>query len=167
MKINLYLFLFICFISLIILPLTILYFTKKKLKWRKILMIIFSCFYFIILLLGTICTIDNQYPSLLFYFDFSGKWFSIQFLFFNFSLSNILINIGMLIPIGFIIFSFTKNKTFQKTILTAILISISIEIYQWILPIKRDTEIGDFLMNTLSGIISAISCKLLKKLNLI
>ena len=167
MTINLFILIFICFIFLILTPIIILFYTRNNFKNRKIFMFIFSCFYFFVLIAGTICTIENQFPNLIFNFDFNNNWFLLKFLLFNFGISNILINIGMLIPIGFIVYSFSKNNNFLKIILLSIFISIFIELYQWVLPINRDTEIGDLIMNSFSGLISAIFCKILKKIKII
>lgn len=165
MKINLYLLGIISIIVLIILPILIFEATNRNQLLRKKLMFIFSVFYFVLLIAGTICKIDNDYPYLIFSFDFTQPWFKIKFMLFNFGISNILINLGMFIPLGYIVVTFSPKKYFFKTIILSFLFSIIIELYQWILPITRDSEIGDIILNCLSGVMSACWCKILEKLN--
>jgi len=76
----------------------------------------------------------------------------------------VLINLFMLFPIGFIVYVFSKDKPFLKTIIITLLVSLIIETLQFVLPIHRNTEILDIILNFLSGVISASYCHLLSKL---
>ena len=155
MIINFYFIFAIIFFIFIILPSIIILLIKDE-KKLKILSSVIFIFYLIILFVGTILELDEVYPNLSFYFDFNHSWFSPNFLWFNFSIDNLIINAGLMFPIGFFTYTHFKNNKFLKTILLAFTLSILIEIYQMILPIYRNTEILDIILNTISGIFSAI-----------
>ena len=62
----------------------------------------------------------------------------------------------MLFPVSAFVFSQTDKKVFLKTVLTSFLVSLSIELFQFILPIHRCTELFDLITNTTSGVIGYI-----------
>lgn len=167
MKLNIYFTAITLFAIFFVIPILILKFTKNKIKLRKnVIGIIFSI-YLIILFLGTISLLKYNYPYFTFSLNFSYDWFSLRFSFFNFSINNIIINICIFIPIGIYIFTFVHNKNIFILILIVALISLFIEIYQFVLPIYRDSEIGDIILNTFGGSLSILLCKILKKYQII
>lgn len=164
MTINLYLCVSLFFIFGLAIP-TILVFTlKNHQKVLKILAGIMLAVYFIFLLIGTTAKIDISLPNASFYLDFSSNWFEMNFIAFGTGKSNILINLVLFLPLGFVVFIFSKKRPLLKTIMFSLTLSITIELLQWILPITRNTEILDVILNTISGTISAIFCYFLKKL---
>ena len=150
-------------VLMFILPTILIICLKNRPKALKISAIILSIIYFTLLFIGTTFKVYIKNNSLVIYPDFTKKWFSLKFLLSDFSLSNILINLTLLFPIGFIVYVFAKKHRFLKTILFAFLISLLIEFYQFALPISRATELTDILFNTLSGLISATYCFILEK----
>ena len=153
----------IAVVFMLIVPSILIIVLKNYPKVLKIITLVFSIFYFIALFVGTAAAIDinNNHFSLT--FDFSKNWFSLYFILFNFGIRNMLINIFMLMPLGFIVYVFCNNHKIIKTVIFAFLVSLVIELYQFILPIARNTEITDIIFNTLGGFISAIYIKLLDK----
>lgn len=148
---------------MIVLPTILILSLKNHPKALKISAIILSIIYFVLLFIGTTFQMSIKNGNLSVYPDFTQEWFSISFLLASFQPVNLTINLILLFPIGFIVFSFAKKRPFLKTIIIAFLISILIELYQFILPVARTTELTDILFNTLSGFISAIYCKILQK----
>ena len=67
-------------------------------------------------------------------------------------------------PIGFFIYSNLKKSQFKRTIILSILLSITIEIYQTILPVYRNTELLDIFLNGFSGLFSVIFFKFIEKM---
>ena len=120
--------------------------------------------YLVLLFVGTAGKISLKSDVLKISFDFSHEWFSAYFSWFELSAGNILINLLLLFPIGFVVYTFSQQHPFVKTILIALGISAIIELYQWMLPVFRNSEVSDIIFNTISGVISACYCELLKKL---
>ncbi|MBR3885130.1 MAG: VanZ family protein [Clostridia bacterium] len=159
-----YVYILIALILMIVLPTVLILTLKNKPKALKICAIVLSVIYFSLLFVGTSFVVKIKNNNLVIYADFSKEWFSMKFLLHNFSMTNILINLILLFPLGFIVDVFAKDKKFLKTILLSFLISIFIELYQFVLPVPRTTELTDILFNTLSGALSATYCFLIEKL---
>lgn len=150
---------------MLVLPTILVFVFKNRPKALKISAICLSILYFILLFIGTTFKVYIKKGNLVIYPNFTEDWFSMKFLLYSFRPTNLLVNLILLFPIGFIVFTFTKKHKFLKTILVAFLLSLFIELYQFILPVSRTTELTDLLFNTLSGVISACYCKLLQKFN--
>lgn len=159
---NTFLFLFFAFILAVVAPTVLVFALKKHPKALKITTIVFACVYFMCLFIGTTCKLKVSADNILISFNFTEPWFSIDFLFLDFSLKNMFVNLAMMFPLGFIVYVFSNKKPFIKTIIFALSLSLFIELYQFILPIYRNTEITDIIFNILSGVASAIYCQLLK-----
>ena len=155
MVINFYFAFILLFLIFVMIPTLTILFIKNDNKIKLITMIIFI-FYIIFLLIGTTVELDTIYPNLSFHFEFNHNWFSSYFLWANFSLDNLIINICLMFPVGIFTYTHLKKHMFLKTIFIALLLSIIIELYQMILPIYRNTEILDIILNTISGLFSAI-----------
>lgn len=149
---------------MIVFPAILLLALKKHQTALKICTIILMIIYFSLLFIGTSFKVYVKNGNLVIHPNFTSSWFSMRFVLFNFSLTNILVNLALLLPTGFIVYVFAKEHKFLKTISFAFLISLFIELYQFILPVSRATELTDILLNTLSGVISASYCCLLEKL---
>ena len=164
MTINLYFALTLVVFFMLILPTTLVFALKHKPKILKWCILILFVVYLLLLFVGTAGKVSLKNNTLIISFNFSGNWFSLYFLWFSFSRTNLLINLFLLFPVGYVVFTYSEKYQFLKTILLALLISVVVEIYQWVLPIHRNTELSDILFNTISGLISAIYCNLLLKL---
>lgn len=164
MRININLAVILMILLMVALPTILLFALKKHQKALKITAIVLAVIYFILLFIGTTFKFKIKGGFVNISADFSYKWFSMRFLPYSFAVRNILINLAMMFPLGFLVYIFAKKHRFFKTILFAFLVSVLIEFYQFALPIARTTELTDLLFNTLSGIISAIYCYFLTKL---
>ena len=141
-------------------------FVKSALVSAVIFSFVLMIIYFSLLFIGTAFKVTVKNGNLVIYPNFSYGWFSMKFIPYRFSLTNILVNLALLLPSGFIVFMFVKKHKFLNTILFAFFVSCFIELYQFALPISRATELTDILFNTLSGLISASYCLILKKCGL-
>ena len=157
-------YIFIAIFLMFILPTLLILCLDSHQKALKICTVILSVAYFILLFIGTSFNLQIKSNNLVIYPDFTKPWFSLKFIPYNFSLSNILVNLALLFPIGFIVSVFSKRKAFLKTILYSFLVSLLIELYQFILPISRGTELTDILFNTLGGVLSGLYCFYLNKI---
>lgn len=166
MSINLYLAFALAFLLMVAIPTTLVFALKNKPKVLKPIIAIMSIIYLCFLFIGTLTLFGKSGDTITFTFNFSSThWFSSYFIWGSFGKLNILINLLMLFPVGYIVFTFAKKHKFLKTILAAFLLSITIELLQFILPICRNTEILDIALNTISGVISATYCWLLSKIS--
>lgn len=156
-----FLVIFFAFALMVALPTILVFALKNHQKALKITAIVFACIYFVCVFIGTTCTLDIDWNYTSIGFDFNEPWFSLDFISFEFKPGNIFINLFMFFPLGFIVYAFTQNKPFAKTILFALAASLIVELYQFILPIYRNTELTDIALNTLSGVLSATYCKIL------
>ena len=159
---NTILVLILAFLLMVAIPTILVFALKNNPKTLKITAIVFSCIYFVCLFIGTTCTLDIDFKTVNIGFDFTKKWCSIDFLLMDFRPGNMFVNLFMFFPLGFIVYVFEKDKPFKKTIILALCLSLFIELYQFILPIYRNTELTDILFNVTSGLISASVCKFLK-----
>lgn len=159
---NTILVLMLAFILMVIVPTVLVFTLKTHPKALRVATIVFACVYFICLFIGTTCTLDIDLKTVNIGFNFTEKWCSIDFLLMDFRLGNMFVNLFMFFPLGFIVYVFAKNQPFKKTVIFALCLSLFIELYQFILPIYRNTELTDILFNVISGLISAGFCKLLK-----
>lgn len=82
-----------------------------------------------------------------------------------FSLINVLGNIALFIPLGIYLILFNHNKRVLINTLWSILISVAVEILQYLFKVGA-TDIDDILLNGLGGffgiVIYKISCKIFK-----
>ena len=163
MTINLYFAIFLVVLLMLIIPTVLVVFLKKHQRILKVILLILFIAYIILLFIGTMSEISVSNNTLNISLNFSNEWFSSYFHWFDVSKTNVLINLFLLFPIGFVTYSFCKKRKFLKTVLLALFISIIIETLQFVLPVVRNTEPSDIIFNTLSGIISAGYCSLLTK----
>ncbi len=153
MEINLILAIILGVIFIIILPsIAILVFINNK-HILKILSIIAFILFIILLSVLVFGKVSLENGNIVLKFQTNNKWFSMYFLWGSFTKSNILLNIVMLLPVGAFILCLNTRHGFIKTILLSLLISVVIEVLQFILPIQRTTEVLDLVLNTVSGII--------------
>ena len=147
-------------------PLLVLFLCKNSKKLLKIISIIsFVCYIFLlsILVFGNI-TIENDIFKV--NLKTNAPWLSLNFCVASFSTSNILYNLIMMFPIPAFIFAnsnylFSNSKSFinksknifLKSTIISFIISLLIELLQFILPVFRTTEILDLVLNSLSGVL--------------
>ncbi len=167
MEINVYLLIVSLFIIMFALPFIFCLIFKNKQILLKIIISIWFIIYLALLSIGTTANIEIRNSSVKIWYDFSVGWLKLDFSIFSSGTFNIFTNLVMMFPVGFFVFSICEHHPVFKTIILSFIISIIIELYQWILPVSRHTEIMDILLNVASGIISAIYCIILKKLKLI
>ena len=153
----------LAFILIFILPSILALCLKNHPKALKVCAICLTATYFVALFIGTTFKISLKKGALTIFADFTKKWFSMRFLLYSFKPVNLTINIALLFPLGFIVYYFAKKNKFLKTIYLSFILSLFIELYQFILPIARTTELTDVLFNTIGGILSALYCALLQK----
>lgn len=123
--------------------------------------------YLAIIFVGTTAVIKFKSNSMIIDYDFTNGWFSMSFLWFGSTKTNFFVNLIMMFPIGFFVFTFCKKHLILKTILFSFILSLIIETYQFVLPVARNTEVLDLILNTLSGAISAIYMFIMRKLKVI
>ena len=124
-------------VLMIVLPTILILTLKNHPKALKVSAIILAIIYFTLLFIGTTFHLSIRNGDLFIYSDFSQKWFSMNFLIASFHPVNLTINIILLFPLGFIVFFCAKKHPFLKTILFTFLLSLFIEIYQFVLPVRR------------------------------
>ena len=163
MKINICWAYAIAVLLMLIIPTILVFALKRKPKTLKVTAGVLITIYFGLLFVGTAGKISLSGENFTISFDFSKRWFSADFSWFETSARNVVINLFLLFPIGFAVYLFSPKHAFLKTVIFALAVSIFIELYQWILPIHRNSEISDILFNTVSGIISASYAEFLKK----
>ncbi len=153
MEINLILAIVLVFILFVILPSITIFICINNKHILKILGILYFVIYLLGLVILTFSKVVFTNKEIIITFITNNKWFSLNFLWANFSASNILLNLVMLFPVGAFIISLNTKKGFIKTIIVSFVISLIIEILQFILPVNRTTEVLDIVLNVISGII--------------
>ncbi len=166
MEINLYLILILLFVLMYALPCFLVIALKNHPVWLKIFIFIWFIAYLATLFVGVTANIKIYSNKIGIYFNFNQPWFKLNFVFFGRGNLNFITNLAMMFPLGFFVYTFFK-KSFSKTIIFSFVLSVLIELLQWVLPINRNTEILDVILNTASGLISAIYLWIMQKLNLI
>ena len=155
MTLSTVLVLIIGVLSYFVLPFLIWWLVKNQ-KVKNILTIVLFCCYLAVLFIGVFSQLSIGSKFISFKFDFTGKWCAKTI---NFSLSHItkfdlVINLLMLFPVGMLCFYFMRNKkTWIKILLLLIfglLTGITIETFQFILPIQRSVQLSDALLNMVS-----------------
>ena len=164
MELNVYIAIALIVFLELVLPTVLCFALKNHQKALKICTIILAVIFFAFLFIGTSAevTLENKIVSA--HYKFDGNWFNFKFGFGSTGFINVLVNIFLLFPIGYIVFAFSEKHNFLKCVLWALAISLVIETYQWVLPVPRGTEIIDLLLNTASGAVAYLYCKLLSVL---
>ena len=159
MIINLKLAIIVTIFCMLFLPTILFILLKNKPKALKICAAVLFAVYLVFLFIATTASIILKNGNVCIAFNFDKEWFSLDFSWFGLTKINTLINLFLLFPVGFVVYTFSNKHQFLKTILFSLAISLIIETYQFVLPIHRNTEISDVFFNTLSGLISATYCK--------
>lgn len=83
------------------------------------------------------------------------------------ALKQVILNIIMTIPFGFLLSSLKKDISIIRVIISTFLLSFAIEMFQLIMTVfllhYRSCDITDLITNVIGGIIGFLICKLVKK----
>lgn len=143
------------------LPTILCFVLKNNQKAFKITIACLSVVFFVLLFVGTTAEVTLKNNTIAVCYKTTGQWFDFGITFGNIDITNIFVNLFLLFPVGFIVFTFSDKNHFVKCTILALIISLIIETYQWVLPFPRSTEIIDILLNTASGIVGYAYSKLL------
>ena len=150
-----------------VLPILVFTFIKSK-KTKRIIANSLFIIYVGILLIGVWAKvmITSQGVKIIFDFTYTAQK-TINCGFARLRTLDILINLVMLIPIGLIL-SINTNKSFIKTMalgaVVGVLCGVIIEVGQFVLPVKRYTQLSDVVLNTISVLFGVVFGQLLKKI---
>ena len=148
-----------------ILPSLLCIFIKNdKLLFR--LSLIYFLIFLVVLAFCVFTTVDIGKDFVTINIVNNGKWFSKKISFvFNNDLKDILINLAMLFPVGFITGCWTRYKNKKFMLIWAFVIGLCIgsiiEFGQFAFPIDRSVQLSDIVYNGLSGLIGGINYFLL------
>lgn len=144
----------------LVLPTTFFLLIKRK----RLLDLIFFLFFIAFIAILIVCTIgkieiNRDFSTL--HFDFSYKWCekSINWLPYTKSITDFLINISMLFPVGLFIFTISSKKSWQKLLICLCIgaaFGTLIESYQFILPVARSVQLSDVLLNSISSLLGGL-----------
>lgn len=160
MTINTTLIIILAIFFYLIYPFFIMLIKNKKIQ--KALAIVSLCIFIAILTIGTLGKIDISKEKTIISFEKSGTWANktISFSFSNLILQDIIINILMLLPIGFFVSYIFENKKWWEKILLSTAIGlccgILIEFCQFIFPVPRSVQLSDAILNMISSTLGSI-----------
>lgn len=143
------------------LPTILCFVLKNNQKAFKITMACLSAVFFVLLFVGTTAEVTLKQNTVAVCYKTTELWFDFGITFGNTDITNIAVNLLLLFPVGYIVFTFSGKNYFFKCTAMALIISLIIETYQWVLPFPRSTEVIDIILNTASGIIGYAYSKLL------
>lgn len=167
MFLNLWAVLITALILYFVLPILVFTFIKSK-KTKRIIANSLFIIYVVLLLIGVWAKvmITSQEVKVVFDFTYTAQK-AISWGFTRLKTSDILINLVMLIPVGLII-SINTNKSFIKTMVlgavVGVVCGVIIEVGQFVLPVKRYTQLSDVVLNTISVLFGVVFGQLLKKI---
>lgn len=146
---NLKLAFLFAFIFLFIIPIFLIQ------KGNRSLGYIYLYLYFLMLMPGVFLNVDISKDLISFSLLHTTKWFNNQPSLAFFDPLMIIINLLLLFPLGaiFPIISKTKKNLTPKIILLGFLVTFSIELLQFSLPIRRYPELLDIINNVISVIL--------------
>lgn len=103
--------------------------------------------------------IDNNFAIVS--LDYSANWCdkTINFSLLKIDKIDLLINIVMLIPIGLTVVYFNNKSIVSKfvvLVIVGVVMGVSLETIQFILPVIRSVQLSDVLLNTFSVVLGGI-----------
>ena len=126
--------------------------------------IVLFCVYAMVLCLGVFGRVEFTKSTVKLGLDFSGQWCSksINWNFAHLSAFDVVINLFMLVPVGFFVtyFLVKKWKIWQLLIFLLFIgfaFGLFIETMQFILPIQRSVQLSDIVFNSISVFIGGIT----------
>lgn len=164
MYFNTWVVILISFICYIILPLAVLF--CKNIKVQKTLILCMFLAYIIILIVGVTAKVEIGKDKVYVHYVNTGSWAN-KHIFWDFSRISkwdFLINLFMLMPVGLFLAYRLNNFSFGKLMLillgVGLLIGLTIETTQFILPIPRNVQLSDVFLNSISIALGGCQLKL-------
>ena len=160
MKISILIVVIAFVLFYIVLPL-IIYLLARKTKVGKIIVVICSVLFGIVLFFGITSRVSIADKIVVIDFDYTNKWFNktINFNIFDIDKIDFIINISMLVPIGLVVIYFNKRKLLNKLLmltLIGLMIGLALETLQYILPVYRTVQLSDIILNIFSVVIGGV-----------
>lgn len=168
-SINLNIAIVLIIFFFVLYPLLILFIFRKKTVVLQVVSKISIVLYFVllcVLVFGNVSTKNNIFTVSL---VVDASFFSLDFCVASFNKTNILYNLIMMFPISAYFFANSKNllstkqeflkvqkQIFLKSALLSFGISFFIELFQFVLPVSRTTEVLDLVLNTFSGVLGYV-----------
>jgi glycopeptide antibiotics resistance protein len=155
-------------IVLVVVPLSIWQFRHKKAGWKQWFKKIPLSLTIIAILLITIFPLyySPEQPRVLNLIPFVGMY---NLVFYSIDMTvpirNILLNILLFVPFGFFL-SWNKRVKNRLTLIvtvTGLLLSLLIEVLQYVFPIGRSADIDDVILNTLGTFLGVVLWKVSTK----
>lgn len=160
MELNTIVVAILALICYFILPLLVLLFVKDYKKVKLITKIILGI-YIVILLIGVWTRVEVTRKAVTISLDYTYGFFNknIRWGFSKLKTFDILVNLVMLTPIG-ISLAILKNesliKLINKSIVFGLIIGVTIELGQYLLPVYRSVQLSDVIFNMLSLVFGVI-----------
>ena len=166
MQLNATICLIIALALYFIVPVLLLLVKNKRVqKW-----LILSLFllYLIFLLIGVFfrVTIKNNLLKITLDFSYTATK-TISFGFTKLYTTDVLLNLVMLMPIGYIYSFFSSGKTVKKVIFSLVIglcIGLIIETGQFFLPVRRSVQLSDVIINGMSLMLGTLYIEIFSKL---
>lgn len=160
MKISILIVIIAFVLFYIVLPL-IIYLLARKTKVGKIIVVICSVLFGIVLFFGITSRVSIADKIVVIDFDYTNKWFNktINFNIFDIDKIDFIINLSMLVPIGLVVIYFNKRKLPNKLLmltLIGLMMGLALETLQYILPVYRTVQLSDIILNTFSVVIGGV-----------
>lgn len=153
MEINLILAIVLYIVLVVVLPSILVFVLINNKRLLKIFGIVFFILFLTVLSLLVFGNVVFKNGNIILSFSANAKWFSMLFLWGSFTKSNILLNLVMLFPVSLFVLSLNTKHSFIKTTVISFVISVVVELLQFVLPIERTTEVLDIVLNTISGML--------------
>lgn len=158
MLINIFLLGSLYGVAFFLIPLILSALLQNSRSLLKLLLWVILLCYLACVAILTLSDVNFSYPNLAVSIIPNEKWFSMNFVVWGGGLFNYLSNLAMFLPLGVFVFGLKERRKFLSTISLALLLSIIIEVLQFILPFARTTELADIILNVSSGFVSATFC---------
>lgn len=133
---------------------------------RKVTLLIYIGFTGTIVGMILVTLMPTDYPNqLIQLIPFLSIMETLQFATLRGIVNSLVMNIILFVPFGFFLYIMTRRALL--TTVFACLMSISIEVLQYVLPIGRISNVDDVILNTLGGIIGMLCGVLVLKLQIV
>ena len=142
----------------------VFFLVSKNEKHIKVVYFILTILYCLVVCVGVFTNIQlNKLITIEFLDNINNLNKTFNFNLFPNTFQDVIINILMFVPLGFLLMPIFKKHAFVKTLLIGISFTIMIEISQLVLPISRNPQLSDIILNSLSCLIG-IACFIILKL---
>lgn len=159
------------FLGIILAVTVILYFIyryNKKIKIKIVLVNILLALSILAIYLVTIetGTYRAEIPRVVNLVPFVGMYeIIVHSVHYSVIINNLILNIVLFMPFGFFmtIRMSRKKQAILKTLLLGLLLSLLVEMFQYVLPIDRAADIDDIILNTLGTFLGGVIGKVLHR----